>query len=89
MCQIQVTFAGFQLSSSGYKVDPSITEVISDYPTPTTQSDLRSFVGLVNQLSTSTYTLVTIPLRPLLSTQKKNFYGLVITKKPSLTSRHT
>ena len=32
----KVTFAGFQLSSHGYKVDPSITEAITKYPTPTT-----------------------------------------------------
>ena len=65
----QVTFAGFQLSSDGYKIDPSITEAITKYPTPTSRSDLRSFIGLVNQLSTSTNTLATLltPLRPLLS----------------------
>ena len=68
----QVTFAGFQLSSHGYKVDPpSITEAITKYPTPTTRSDLRSFMGLVNQLSMSTHTLASLltPLRPLLSTK--------------------
>ena len=69
----QVTFAGFQLSSHGYKVDPSITEAITKYPTPTTRSDLRSFMGLVNQLSTSTHTLASLltPLRPLLSTKNE------------------
>ena len=65
----QVTFAGFQLSSDGYKIDPSIIEAITKYPTPISRSDLRSFIGLVNQLSTSTNTLATLlaPLRPLLS----------------------
>ena len=69
----QVTFAGFQLSSSGYKIDPSIIEAITKYPTPTSRSDLRSFIGLVNQLSTSTNTLATLldPLRPLLSTKNE------------------
>ena len=69
----QVTFAGFQLSSHGYKVDPSITEAITKYPTPTTRSDLHSFMGLVNQLSTSTHTLASLltPLRPLLSTKNE------------------
>ena len=69
----QLTFTGFQLSSSGYKIDPSITEAITNYPTPTSRSDLRSFIGLVNQLSTSTNTLATLlnPLRPLLSTKNK------------------
>ena len=69
----QVTFAGFQLSSSGYKIDPAITEAITKYPTPANRSDLRSFIGLVNQLSTSTNTLAALltPLRPLLSTKNE------------------
>ena len=69
----QVTFAGFQLSSSGYKIDPTITEAITKYPTPANRSDLRSFIGLVNQLSTSTDTLATLLtlLRPLLSTKNE------------------
>ena len=69
--QNQVTFAGFQLSVSGYQIDESITEAISKYPTPTSRTELRSFIGLVNQLSTSTNTVATLlaPLRPLLSTK--------------------
>ena len=69
----QVTFAGFQLSSDGYKIDPSITEAITKYPTPTSRAELCSFIGLVNQLSTSTNTLATLlsPLRPLLSTKNE------------------
>ena len=69
----QVTFAGFQLSAEGYQVDPSITLAITAYPSPTNRSELRSFLGLVNQLSTSTNTLATLlgPLRPLLSTKNE------------------
>ena len=69
----QVNFAGFQLSSSGYKIDPSIIETITKYPKPTGRSDLPSFIGLVNQLSTSTNILATLldPLRPLLSTKNE------------------
>ena len=54
--QNQVTFAGFQLSASGYQIDESITEAISKYPIPTSHTELRSFIGLINQLSTSTNT---------------------------------
>ena len=69
----QVTFAGFQLSAKGYQVDPSITAAIANYPTPTNHSELRSFLGLVNQLSSSTNTLATLldPIRPLLSTKNE------------------
>ena len=38
--QNQVTFAGFQLSVSGYQIDESITEAISKYPTPTSRTEL-------------------------------------------------
>ena len=71
--QRQVTFAGFQLSADGYQVDPSITAAITAYPSPTNRSELRSFIGLVNQLSRSTNTLATLlgPLRPLLSTKNE------------------
>ena len=71
--QRQVTFAGFQLSADGYQVDPSITTAITAYPSPTNRSELRSFIGLVNQLSTSTNTLATLlgPIRPLLSTKNE------------------
>ena len=71
--QHQVTFAGFQLSAEGYQVDPSITAAITNYLTPTNYSELQSFLGLVNQLSTSTNILATLldPLRPLLSTKNE------------------
>ena len=52
-CVTKVTFAGFHLSSEGYQVDQSITDAISQFPKPTNRTDLRSFFGLVNQLSSS------------------------------------
>ena len=63
----------FQLSSSGYKVDSSITEATTKYPTLTTRPDLPPFMGLVNQLSTSSHTLAALltPLRTLLSTNNE------------------
>ena len=79
-----LTFAGFQLSADGYQVDPSITAAITAYPSPTNRSELRSFIGLVNQLSTSTNTLATLlALRPLLST--KNEFLWSTTQEESLT----
>ena len=63
--QQQVTFAGFQVSAEGYQVDPSITTAITNYLTPTNRTELRSLLGLVNQLSSSTNTLATLldPIR--------------------------
>jgi len=70
-CQTEVTFAGFRLSAQGYQVDDSITEAISKFPKPTNRTDLRSFFGLVNQLSSSSSAVASLltPLRPLLSTK--------------------
>jgi hypothetical protein len=60
-------FAGFILSSEGYKVD---TTIVGDFLTPTNRTDHHSFIGLVNQLSSSTPHVASLlaPLRPLLST---------------------
>ena len=69
--QTTVTFAGFQLSAEGYQIDQTITEAIPSYPTPTNRTDLRSFIRLVNQLTTSTNSVAALlaPLRPLQSTK--------------------
>ena len=71
--QSTVDFAGFILSPKGDLVDPSITRAIAEFPTPANRTDLRSLIGLVNQLSASTLTIATLlaPLRPLLSTKNK------------------
>jgi len=75
--QTSVTFAGFTLSAEGYQVDHSITNAITEFPTPTNRTDLWSFFGLVNQLSSSTNTIASLltPIRPLLST-KNDFLWL-------------
>ena len=46
-----------QVIIKGYQLDTSITKAITQFPTPTKWSELRSFIGLVNQLSSSTNTL--------------------------------
>ena len=71
-----VNFAGYEISQAGYKLDVSLIEGISNFPTPQNVTDLRSFFGLVNQLSGSSKSIVTClaPLRPLLST-KNEFLG--------------
>lgn len=74
--QIQVTFAGFQLSAEGYQIDQSIFEAIAKYPTPINRSGLQSVIGLVNQLSTSTSNVATLltQLKLLLSTKSDFAY---------------
>ena len=69
--QTKVTFAGFTLSADGNQVDHSITDAITQFPTPTNRTALRSFFSLVNQLSCSTNAIASLltPLRQLLSTK--------------------
>ena len=73
LCQPCVTFAGFQLSADGYRVDPSLTDAISKFPAPATHTELRSFFGLANQLTTSIDKIANLlaPLQPLLSTKNE------------------
>ena len=94
--QTEVSFAGFHLSQDGYHIDDSIITAISKFPTPVNRTDLRSFIGLVNQLLSSTPTLVGLlaPLRPLLSTKNDFLWSTSLTDafesvKQSLTSAPT
>ena len=94
--QTKTTFAGFLLSDQGYQIDPSITEAISKYPVPTNRTELRSFIGLVNQLSSSTSAVATLltPFRPLLSTKNEFTWSpchdtAFIDAKKSLTTQPT
>jgi hypothetical protein len=45
-----VKFAGFIVTSSGISPDPMKTDSISKFPAPKNITDLRSFMGLANQL---------------------------------------
>ena len=54
-----------------YRIDPSLTTAICQFPTPTNITDLRSFFGMVNQLEAFTDRIseASSPLRPLLSSK--------------------
>ena len=47
----EVSYCGYTLSSSGYTPDDHKVKAIADFPKPANISDLRSFMGLVGQLS--------------------------------------
>ena len=72
-CQSEVKFAEFHLTPEGYQIDSPITAAIKQFPTPTTCTELHSFVGLANQLTSGTNTIAELiaPLRPLLSTKNE------------------
>ena len=67
-----VEFCGYKLSPSGILADEGRVRAIQDYPTPANITDLRSFLGLVNQLSEFSPDIAAAsqPLRPLLSPRR-------------------
>ena len=44
----QVQYLGYIIDEQGVHVDPSKIQVIWDWPSPTTLTELRSFLGLAN-----------------------------------------
>ena len=68
----QVKFCGYNLSEEGISADQDKVEAIKDFPTPANLTDLRSFMGLVNQLAEFTPEIATAaqPLRPLMSPKR-------------------
>ena len=67
-----VTFCGYKLSCQGIEADEEKVAAIKNFPTPTNLTDLRSFIGLVNQLADFTPAISTsmTSLRPLLSSKR-------------------
>ena len=66
-CKTAVDFAGFHVSPSGYKISTEITDAIAKFPVPSSRTDLRSFFGLVNQLSSSTSSIAGSRINPFCS----------------------
>ena len=46
-----VDFCGYQVSEVGWVVDDAKVSAIADFPIPANRTVLRSFMGLVNQVS--------------------------------------
>ena len=44
----QVQYLGYIINEQGVHVDPAKTQVIQDWPSPTTLTELCSFLGLAN-----------------------------------------
>jgi hypothetical protein len=67
-----VKFAGFIVNSSGIAPDPSKMAAIADFPKPANLTDLRSFLGLANQLGQFVPDLAHA-MQPLRGLLKKDF----------------
>ena len=63
-----MSFAGFVLNVEGHRPDPAMVTGIKQFPTLTNLTDLRSFIGLVNQMTSFSSDIVAPAekLRPLL-----------------------
>ena len=69
-CQTVVEFAGFELFEDGYRPLRKILSAIKDFPTPKSVTDVRSWFGLVNQLSYAfAQAPIMEPFRQLLSSK--------------------
>lgn len=70
--QAQVKFAGFLVGRDGVSADPAKLRAIREFPRPTNITDLRSFLGLVEQLAgfSREVAATMAPLRPLLSAKQ-------------------
>ena len=70
--QPQVKYVGFVVKSDGVELDPTKVRAIAKFPTPTNLTELRSFMGLVNQMSGHSKEVsgAAVPLQPLM--KKKN-----------------
>jgi hypothetical protein len=70
----EVEFAGFDITLNGYKPSKRLLKAIADFPTPTNITGVRSWFGLVNQVSYAfAQASVMTPYRELLE-HKKTFY---------------
>ena len=46
----ELVFAGYKFGAEGIKPDPEKVECIQNFPQPTSATDVRSFLGMANQL---------------------------------------
>ena len=56
----QANFCGYVLSPDGIAADPDKVSAIGDFPAPSNVTDVRLFMGLVNQLANLTPTYVCV-----------------------------
>ena len=66
-CKREVLFSGMLISQGQYRIDPNLTKDLREFPAPTNVKELKSFLGLAQQLGTYTDDLTTLtePLRGL------------------------
>ena len=73
LCAKSIKFVGYQISHNSIKADPKKLDAIAKFPVPENRTDLRSFMGLVNQLGrfSSQVSEAAGPLRELLKVKNE------------------
>jgi hypothetical protein len=78
-CRREVDFAGFRVTESTIEPLPKFLDAIRDFPTPKSTTDIRSWFGLVNQVSSYAQLREMMePFRPFLSPKYKFFWSGVL-----------
>jgi len=67
----EALFGGFVVDHEGYRIDPALIEALRQFPTPKSQTDVRSFMGLANQTCNFSRDIAKA-LEPLKDLLKKN-----------------
>ncbi len=69
--QPRISWVGYDIRHGGITIEEEKLKALSHFPKPTNVSDLRSFMGLVEQLAgfSTEVAAAKSPLRPLLSTR--------------------
>lgn len=72
----KVKFLGYIVCKDGMDVDPEKIKAFNRFPTPATRQDLKSFIGLMNQIHqfSQAVTKGVCLLQPLLATKKQNIW---------------
>ena len=74
-CKMELEFSGFLLTADGIKPSPRIVEAIQKFPTPKNLTGIRSWFGLVNQVSYAfAQTELMAPFRDLLKKNQKFYW---------------
>ena len=83
----EVEFCGCIINANGYRIDSSLVGSIATFPSPGNLPDLRSFMGLVNQVASFSADIAEAltPLRPLLK-PGTDFVGNEMHSAPSSRS---
>ncbi len=82
----EVSFVGYKISRDGIAADPEKIEAIQKFPEPTNRSELRSFMGVVNQLGQFSDKIsgAAGPLRELLKTKNEFLWQPIHTQAMKL-----